>query len=55
MSQHAVRPFLRRGSTLAALAGGVVVAAGAGLLLSHAFASGSAARPRPESCRPRRT
>ncbi|MFJ9186324.1 endo alpha-1,4 polygalactosaminidase [Streptomyces anulatus] len=48
MSQHAVRPFLRRGSTLAGLAGGVVVAAGAGLLLSHAFASGSAAKAAPE-------
>lgn len=48
MSQHAVRPFLRRGSTLAGLAGGVVVAAGAGLLLSHAFASGSAATAAPE-------
>lgn len=42
MSQHTVRPFLRRGSTLAGLAGGVAIATGAGLLLSHAFASGSA-------------
>lgn len=48
MSQHAVRPFLRRGSTLAGLAGGVAVAAGAGLLLSSAFASGSTAEAAPE-------
>ncbi|MEI5031921.1 endo alpha-1,4 polygalactosaminidase [Streptomyces sp. S1A(2023)] len=42
MSQHAVRTFLRRRSTLAGLAGGVAIATGAGLLLSNAFASGSA-------------
>ncbi|MEU4175771.1 endo alpha-1,4 polygalactosaminidase [Streptomyces sp. NPDC026589] len=42
MSQHAVRTFLRRRSTLAGLAGGVAVATGAGLLLSNAFASGAA-------------
>ncbi|MFH9296523.1 endo alpha-1,4 polygalactosaminidase [Streptomyces sp. NPDC017520] len=42
MFQHAVRPLLRRRSTLAGLAGGVAIATGAGLLLSHAFASGSA-------------
>ncbi|MFF7008845.1 endo alpha-1,4 polygalactosaminidase [Streptomyces fimicarius] len=41
MPQHAVPPFLRRRSTLAALACGVAVATGAGLLLSHAFATGS--------------
>ncbi|MFC9804039.1 endo alpha-1,4 polygalactosaminidase [Streptomyces bacillaris] len=44
MSKHAVTPFLRRGSTLAALAGGVAVAAGAGVLLSSAFA----AKPAPK-------
>ncbi|UZI33331.1 endo alpha-1,4 polygalactosaminidase [Streptomyces sp. VB1] len=42
MSQHAVRTFLRRRSTLAGLAGGVAIATGAGLLLSNVFASGSA-------------
>lgn len=42
MSQHVVRTFLRRRSTLAGLAGGVAVATGAGLLLSNAFASGAA-------------
>ncbi|MEU7347199.1 endo alpha-1,4 polygalactosaminidase [Streptomyces bacillaris] len=44
MSKHAVTPFLRRGSPLAALAGGVAVAAGAGVLLSSAFA----AKPAPK-------
>ncbi|MFJ7414035.1 endo alpha-1,4 polygalactosaminidase [Streptomyces sp. NPDC098077] len=53
MSQHAVRPFLRRRSTLAALAGGVAVATGAGLLLSHAFGSGSADEAAPEVVPPR--
>ncbi|RPK79782.1 endo alpha-1,4 polygalactosaminidase [Streptomyces sp. ADI98-10] len=48
MPQHAVPPFLRRGSTLAGLAGGVAVATGAGLFLSHAFATGSTARAAPE-------
>ncbi|WP_030592758.1 endo alpha-1,4 polygalactosaminidase [Streptomyces anulatus] len=48
MPQHAVPPFLRRGSTLAGLAGGVAVATGAGLLLSHAFATGSTAGAAPE-------
>ncbi|OXY92913.1 endo alpha-1,4 polygalactosaminidase [Streptomyces sp. 2R] len=42
MSKHAVTPFLRRRSTLAALAGGVVVAAGAGVMFSSAFAAKAA-------------
>ncbi|MFE2294070.1 endo alpha-1,4 polygalactosaminidase [Streptomyces sp. NPDC059452] len=49
MSKHAVTPFLRRRSTLAALAGGVAVTAGAGLLLSSAFA----AKPAPEIVLPK--
>ncbi|MFJ6615119.1 endo alpha-1,4 polygalactosaminidase [Streptomyces sp. NPDC091289] len=48
MPQHAVPPFLRRRSTLAALACGVAVATGAGLLLSHASATGSTAGAAPE-------
>ncbi|MFI1224969.1 MULTISPECIES: endo alpha-1,4 polygalactosaminidase [unclassified Streptomyces] len=48
MPQHAVPPFLRRGRTLAALAGGLAVATGAGLLLSNAFATGSSAGSAPE-------
>ncbi|MFD5942569.1 endo alpha-1,4 polygalactosaminidase [Streptomyces griseus] len=47
MSQHAVRPFLRRKGTLAGLAGGVAMATGAGLLLSNAFASGAAPEVAP--------
>ncbi|MFH9752409.1 endo alpha-1,4 polygalactosaminidase [Streptomyces griseus] len=53
MPQHAVPPFLRRRSTLAALACGVAVATGAGLLLSHAFATGSADEAAPEIVPPR--
>lgn len=41
MSQPPVRPPLRRKRVLAALAGGIAVAAGAGLLLSHASATDS--------------
>ncbi|MFG3408016.1 endo alpha-1,4 polygalactosaminidase [Streptomyces sp. NPDC048142] len=48
MPQHAVPPFLRRASTLAGLAGGVAVATGAGLLLSHSFATGSTAEATPQ-------
>ncbi len=48
MPQHAVRPLLHRKRTLAALAGGIAVAAGAGLLLSHASATGSAAKATPK-------
>ncbi|MCI4043633.1 endo alpha-1,4 polygalactosaminidase [Streptomyces sp. TRM75563] len=53
MPQHAVPPFLRRRNTLAALACGVVVATGAGLLLSHAFATGLADEAAPEVVPPR--
>ncbi|WP_103535693.1 endo alpha-1,4 polygalactosaminidase [Streptomyces sp. SM11] len=52
MPQHAVPPFLRRGSTLAGLAGVVAVATGAGLLLSHALATGSTAEAAPEATPP---
>ncbi|WP_411082987.1 endo alpha-1,4 polygalactosaminidase [Streptomyces sp. cmx-18-6] len=45
MSKHAVAPFLRRRRTLAALVGGVAATAGAGLLLSSAFATGTQAEP----------
>ncbi|MFJ3972594.1 endo alpha-1,4 polygalactosaminidase [Streptomyces parvus] len=51
MPHPAVRPPLRRRRVLAALAGGIAVAAGAGLLLSHAAASDSpdtAAEAAPE-------
>ncbi|MFI0875082.1 endo alpha-1,4 polygalactosaminidase [Streptomyces parvus] len=51
MSHPAVRPLLRRKRVLAALAGGIAVAAGAGLLLSHAAATDSpdtAAKAAPE-------
>ncbi|MEW2068127.1 endo alpha-1,4 polygalactosaminidase [Streptomyces sp. NPDC007346] len=49
MSQHAVTPFLRRRSTLAALAGGVALTAGAWAMLSGTFA----AEPAPEVVLPR--
>ncbi|MFE7459279.1 endo alpha-1,4 polygalactosaminidase [Streptomyces sp. NPDC057554] len=49
MSKHALTPFLRRRSTLAALAGGVAVTSAAGLLLSSAFA----AKPSPEVVLPK--
>ncbi|MFH9267701.1 endo alpha-1,4 polygalactosaminidase [Streptomyces sp. NPDC017546] len=48
MPQPAVRPFLRRGSTLAGLAVGVATATVAGLLLSDTFASGTTADAAPE-------
>ncbi|MET8731966.1 endo alpha-1,4 polygalactosaminidase [Streptomyces parvus] len=51
MPHPAVRPPLRRRRVLAALAGGIAVAAGAGLLLSHAAATDSpdtAAEATPE-------
>ncbi|MFF8965726.1 endo alpha-1,4 polygalactosaminidase [Streptomyces globisporus] len=48
MPQHAVRPLLRRKRALAALAGGAALAAGAGLLLSHASATGSPTKAAPE-------
>ncbi|MEV5582586.1 endo alpha-1,4 polygalactosaminidase [Streptomyces parvus] len=51
MPHPVVRPLLRRKRALAALAGGIAVAAGAGLLLSHASATGSpdkAAQAAPE-------
>ncbi|MGW8491472.1 endo alpha-1,4 polygalactosaminidase [Streptomyces sp. NPDC055886] len=48
MPQHAVRSLLRRKRTLAALAGGAALATGAGLLLSHASATGPAAEATPE-------
>ncbi|MFD0426559.1 endo alpha-1,4 polygalactosaminidase [Streptomyces parvus] len=51
MPHLAVRPLLRRKRVLAALAGGIAVAAGAGLLLSHASATdspGKAATAAPE-------
>ncbi|MFJ6513510.1 endo alpha-1,4 polygalactosaminidase [Streptomyces sp. NPDC091406] len=48
MPQHAVRSLLRRKRTLAALAGGAALATGAGLLLSHASATGSTAEAAPE-------
>ncbi|MFE9459584.1 endo alpha-1,4 polygalactosaminidase [Streptomyces californicus] len=48
MPHHAARPLLRRRRTLAALAGGIAVAAGAGLLLSHASATGSTPDATPE-------
>ncbi|MEU0157285.1 endo alpha-1,4 polygalactosaminidase [Streptomyces sp. NPDC006261] len=49
MPQHAATSLLRRRSTLAALAGGVAVTAGAGVLLSGAFA----AEPAPKVVLPR--
>ncbi|MFF3994327.1 endo alpha-1,4 polygalactosaminidase [Streptomyces cyaneofuscatus] len=49
MPQHAATPFLRRRSTLAALAGGVALTAGAGFLLSSAFA----AKPAPKVVLPK--
>lgn len=52
MPQHVVPPFLRRGSTLAGLAGGVAVATGAVLLLSHTFATGSTAETAPKAAPP---
>ncbi|ROV67306.1 endo alpha-1,4 polygalactosaminidase [Streptomyces globisporus] len=48
MSQPTVRPPLRRKRVLAALAGGIAVAAGAGLLLSHASATDSPAKAAPK-------
>ncbi|MFE8916598.1 endo alpha-1,4 polygalactosaminidase [Streptomyces globisporus] len=48
MPQPTVRPPLRRGRVLAALAGGIAVAAGAGLLLSHASATDSPAKAAPK-------
>ncbi|APS23324.1 hypothetical protein TK78_33710 [Streptomyces sp. Tue 6075] len=51
MPHPAVRPLLRRKRVLAVLAGGIAVAAGAGLLLSHASATDSpdkAAKAAPE-------
>ncbi|MBK6044917.1 endo alpha-1,4 polygalactosaminidase [Streptomyces sp. MBT55] len=48
MPQHAVRPLLRRKRTLAALAGGAALATGAGLLLSHASATGSPTKAAPK-------
>ncbi|OCC10985.1 endo alpha-1,4 polygalactosaminidase [Streptomyces sp. PTY087I2] len=48
MPQPAARPPLRRKRALAALAGGIVVAAGAGLLLSHASATDSPDKAAPK-------
>lgn len=53
MSTYAVTPFLRRRRTLAALAGGVAVTAGAGIMLSNVLATGSTAEPAPEVLLPR--
>ncbi|CAM5307674.1 endo alpha-1,4 polygalactosaminidase [Streptomyces californicus] len=48
MPHHAARPLLRRRRTLAALACGIAVATGAGVLLSHASATGTTAGAVPE-------
>ncbi|MGW1297174.1 endo alpha-1,4 polygalactosaminidase [Streptomyces sp. NPDC002533] len=48
MPQPTVRPLLRRKRALAALAGGIAVAAGAGLLLSHASATDTPAKAAPK-------
>ncbi|MFJ4963298.1 endo alpha-1,4 polygalactosaminidase [Streptomyces sp. NPDC088729] len=53
MSKHAVPPFFRRRSTLAGVAAGVAVATGAGLMLSNAFATGSAVKAAPKVVLPK--